>query len=84
MDDIATLVPINLLCLDEGADVIEVSADLNTTTTVGVLTRLDDPERCAILRILLQNVVLIRIIVSFDEFLEFSVTLAFFDMVSQG
>ena len=82
MDDIATLVPIYLLCLDEGADVIEVPADLDTTTTVGVLTGLDDPERGAILRILLQNVVLIRIIVSFDEFLEFSVTLAFFDMVS--
>ena len=82
MNDITAFVPINLLRLDEGADVIEVPADLDTTTTVGVLTRFDDPERGAILRILLQNVVLIRIIVSFDEFLEFSVTLALFNMVS--
>ena len=82
MDDIAAFVSIYLLCLDEGAYVVEVPADLDTTTTVSVLTRLNDPERGAILRILLQNIVLIGIIVSFDEFLEFSVTLAFFYMVS--
>ena len=60
---------------------VEISAHLDTTTSISILTRLNDPERGSVLRILLKDVVLIRIIVSFDEFLEFSVTLAFFYMV---
>ena len=81
MDDIATFVSINLCLLDDGADMVEVPAHLDTTTSISVLTRLNDPERGSVLRILLKDVVLIRIIVSFDEFLEFSVTLSFFYMV---
>ena len=73
---------INLCLLDDGADMVEVPAHLDTTTTISVLAGLNDPERGAKLRILLQNVVLIGIIVSFDEFLEFSITLALFYMVS--
>ena len=61
---------------------VEISTDLDATTTISVLAGLNDPERGAKLRILLQNVVLIGIIVSFDEFLEFSITLALFYMVS--
>ena len=82
MDDIAALVPIHLLGLDEGADTVKISADLDAAPTVSVLTRLNDPERGAILGILLQHVVLIGIIVSFDEFLEFSIALTLLYVVS--
>ena len=82
MDDIAALVPIHLLGLDEGADMVKISADLDAAPAVSVLTRLNDPERGAILGILLQHVVLIGIIVSFDEFLEFSIALTLLYVVS--
>ena len=61
---------------------VKISTDLDTTTPISVLTGLNNPERGAKLWILLQHVVLIGIIVSFDEFLEFSIALTLFYMVS--
>ena len=44
LDDVAASVTVNLLCLDERSDVIKVTADLDSTATIRVLTGLDDPE----------------------------------------
>ena len=44
LDDITASMTVNLLCLNERSDVIEVTADLDSTATICVLTRLDDPE----------------------------------------
>ena len=44
LDDITASMAVNLLCLNERSDVIEVTANLNSTATICVLTRLDDPE----------------------------------------
>lgn len=42
--DVTTSVAVNLLRLYQRLNVIEVTADLDATASVGVLTRLDNPE----------------------------------------
>ena len=44
LNDVRTLVPVNVRVLHQALDVVKVLADLNTTSSVGVLTRLHDPK----------------------------------------
>ena len=53
LNDVATPVAIHLLCLDKTLDMVKVTADLDATSTIGILTRLDDPQIIAISWILL-------------------------------
>ena len=74
---------IDLLRLDQRLDVVQVTADLDATAPVGVLARLDDPQRCAILWILLEDLIVARIVKSLYELLEFPITFAFLDVICQ-
>jgi len=44
LNNVTPLVAIHLLVLDQRLDMVEVSADLDTTPPVGVFARLDDPQ----------------------------------------
>ena len=44
LNNVTPLVTIHLLVLDQRLDMVEVSADLDTTPPVGVFARLNDPQ----------------------------------------
>ena len=43
LNNVTTPMSIDLLCLNQTLDVVEVTADLDATAAIGVLTRLDNP-----------------------------------------
>ena len=59
---------------------VDVTADLNTNATVGILARLDDPHAMAVFGVFYQIWVGLRVLVDLEKLQEFSVILAFFDM----
>lgn len=74
---------VNHVCLDETLDMIEIAADLYSTSSVCVLSWLHNPERVAILGILLQHFIVLRIVVDFLKLQEFSISLTLFNVISQ-
>lgn len=83
LDDVAAPMPIDLLSLNETLDVVEVAADLDTTPSIRVLTWLDDPEPAAVLGVLLQHFVVLRVVECLLELVELSITLTLFDVVGE-
>ena len=83
LNDVATPVAVHLLRLDQTLDVIEVTADLDATTTIGVLTWLDDPQIVAISRILLENFIARRVVVGLHELQELSVAFTLLNVVGE-
>ena len=81
LDDVAALVAVHLLRLDQLLDVVEVAADLDTAATIGVLAGLDDPQIVAVARILLQNFVIRGVVVGLNEFQELSVVLTLLNVI---
>ena len=81
LDDVAALVAVHLLCLDQLLDVVEVTADLDTTASVGVLARLDDPKIVAVAGILLKNFVVRRVVVSLNKLQELSIALTLLNVI---
>ena len=43
LNNVTSPMPIDLLCLNQTLDVVEVTADLDATAAIGVLTWLDNP-----------------------------------------
>ena len=75
--------PIHLLGLNKALDVIKVAADLDTTSTVGVLTRLYNPERVAVLWELLEHFIILGVVESFLKLMEFSIVFTLFDVICE-
>ena len=74
---------VDLLRLNKLLNVVQVSAHLNAAAAIRVLARLHDPKRRSILRVLLQHLVILGVVESFEELLELTVGLALFDVVGQ-
>ena len=81
LDDVAALVAVHLLCLDQLLDVVEVTADLDTTASVGVLARLDDPKIVAVAGILLKNFVVRGVVVRLNKLQELSIALTLLNVI---
>ena len=80
LNDIAAPVAIDLLCLNQALDVIQIAADLDTATSIRVLSGLHDPELVAVLGVLLKHLIVLRVVVCLLEFQELAISLALFDM----
>ena len=63
---------------------VDVAAHLDTDSTVGVLTRLDNPHACPVLGVLYQIFVGLWVLEDFEEFLEFSVGFTLFNVECEG
>ena len=83
LNDIAAPVAVYLLCLNQTLDVIQVATDLDTATSVRVLSRLYDPELVAVLWVLSKHLVVLWIVVCLLELEEFSISFTFFNMKCQ-
>ena len=83
LDDVATPMAVHLLRLNQTLDVVEVTADLDATATIGVLTWLDDPQIIAISWILLENFIGGRVVVGLHELQELSVAFTLLNVVSE-
>lgn len=86
MNDVGATVAIYISILDQRLDVVEVTAHLDAAAAVGVFAWLDDPERLAKFRELVQNCALVgilRIVVELLEFQELRVVQSFLNVVSQ-
>ena len=67
LNNVGPLVAVDLLSLDQRLNMTQVAADLNTTPSIGVLSRLDNPERRAILGVLLKHICLLYTSDAADE-----------------
>ena len=81
LDDVAAAVAIHLLSLYQRLYVIQVATHLNTTASVCILSRLDNPKTGAVLRILFEDLIVAWIVEGIDELLKFSVALALFYVI---
>lgn len=79
--DVTASMAVNLLRLYQRLNVVEVTTDLDATASVGVLTRLDNPERVTILWILLESVVVAWVVKGLSKFVEFTIIFTFFNMI---
>ena len=83
LNDVAAPVAVYLLCLNQTLDMIQVAADLDTATSVRVLSRLYDPELVAVLGVLPKHLVVLWVVVCLLELEEFTISFAFFNMKCQ-
>ena len=83
LNNVAASVAVYLLRLDQALDVLQVATDLDSTSTIRVLARLHNPELVAVLGVLLQHLVVLRVVVRLLELQEFAICFALFDMESQ-
>ena len=83
LNDVRSLPPIDVGLIDQAFDMVQVSADLDTTSSVGVLTRLDNPHGGSQFGVLLQVSIIGWIVVHLCEFGEFPIMLSLLDVEGQ-
>lgn len=84
LDNVRSFLAVYLGIINDALNMVQVSADLDPSASVCVLTWLDDPHRVAIPGILCKLRLRPGVLVNFDEFLEFSIVFAFLDVESEG
>ena len=83
LNDVAASVAVHLLRLDQALDVLQVATHLDTTASIRVLTRLHNPELVAVLGVLLEHLIVLRVVIRFLELEEFAICFALFDVEGQ-
>ena len=83
LNDVAASVAVHLLRLDQALDVLQVATHLDTTASIRVLARLHNPELVAVLGVLSEHLVVLRIVIRFLELEEFAICFALFDVEGQ-
>lgn len=83
LDDVTAFVTVDLLGLNQRLDVVQITAHLDAATPVSVFAWLYNPEGATVLGVLLQRLVTLRVVESFNKFLKFTIGLTLTDVKRQ-